>query len=85
MGMRDANLADGSMNQGAAQLHQLLVFRPLPATPARPQTPIRGLFLASASAHPGGGVHGACAANAVRAALRERHLLRAARAARAIR
>jgi phytoene dehydrogenase-like protein len=27
------------------------------------------LFLASASAHPGGGVHGACGANAARAAL----------------
>jgi len=35
----------------------------------RPETPIKGLFLASASAHPGGGVHGGPGANAARAAL----------------
>jgi phytoene dehydrogenase-like protein len=47
---------------------QQLVFRPVPGL-GRAETPIRGLFLASASAHPGGGVHGACGANAARAAI----------------
>ena len=36
---------------------------------ARPETPIKGLFLGSASAHPGGSVHGACGANAASAAI----------------
>ena len=64
----DANLVGGALNGGTAQLHQQLVFRPLPGL-GRAETPIRGLYLASASAHPGGGVHGAPGANAARAAL----------------
>jgi phytoene dehydrogenase-like protein len=64
----DASLRGGAINGGTAQVHQQLLFRPTPGT-ARPETPIGGLFLASSSAHPGGGVHGACGANAARAAL----------------
>ncbi len=64
----NANLVGGSKNGGTAQLHQQLVFRPVAGTGGA-RTPIRGLFLASASAHPGGGVHGACGANAARAAI----------------
>jgi phytoene dehydrogenase-like protein len=64
----NANLVHGALNGGTAQLHQQLVFRPTPGL-ARPETPVKRLFLASASAHPGGGVHGACGANAARAAL----------------
>ena len=64
----NANLVGGDVNGGTGQLHQQLVFRPVPGL-ARPETPVPGLFLASASAHPGGGVHGACGANAARAAL----------------
>ena len=64
----DRNLVGGAINGGTAQLHQQLVLRPVPGS-GRPGTPIPGLFLASASAHPGGGVHGACGANAARAAL----------------
>lgn len=65
----DENLVGGALNGGTTAVHQQLVFRPIPGT-GRPETPVRRLYLASASAHPGGGVHGACGANAARAALR---------------
>ncbi|WP_046494207.1 phytoene desaturase family protein [Streptomyces odonnellii] len=65
----DSNLRDGAVNGGTTALHQQAVFRPLPGT-GRPETPVKGLYLASASAHPGGAVHGAPGANAARAALR---------------
>jgi phytoene dehydrogenase-like protein len=65
----DANLWGGAVNGGTTAVHQQFVFRPVPGT-GRPETPVRGLFLASAGAHPGGGVHGAPGANAARAALR---------------
>ena len=64
----DANLHGGALNGGTARLHQQLVFRPVPGL-GRPETPIAGLFLASASAHPGGGVHGGPGGNAARAAV----------------
>ncbi len=66
---RNANLIGGSINGGTSQLHQELVFRPVPAMRGRAATGVSGLYLASASAHPGGGVHGAAGANAARAAL----------------
>ncbi len=65
---RNANLVGGAIGGGTMALSQQLVFRPVPGL-GRANTPVRGLFLASASAHPGGGVHGACGANAARAAL----------------
>ncbi|EWT02096.1 FAD-dependent oxidoreductase [Intrasporangium oryzae NRRL B-24470] len=65
---RDANLVGGALNGGTATLRQQLVLRPVPGL-GRPETPVEGLYLGSASAHPGGGVHGACGANAARAAL----------------
>jgi phytoene dehydrogenase-like protein len=65
---KDANLEGGAINGGTSALHQQMVFRPTPGT-GRPETPVAGLYLASASAHPGGGVHGAPGANAARAAL----------------
>ncbi|QBX55808.1 NAD(P)/FAD-dependent oxidoreductase [Nocardioides seonyuensis] len=64
----DANLVDGAVNAGTSALHQQLIFRPVPGL-GRPETPVEGLYLAGASAHPGGGVHGACGWNAARAAL----------------
>ena len=65
---RDANLHGGAINGGTAALRQELVLRPVPGM-GRAETPIKGLFLGSASAHPGGGVHGTPGANAARAAL----------------
>ncbi len=66
----DANLVSGAINGGTAGIHQQMIFRPFTGT-GRPQTPIVGLYLASASAHPGGGVHGACGWNAARSALHD--------------
>jgi phytoene dehydrogenase-like protein len=68
MERENANLVGGAINGGTAMLHQQLIFRPL-AGFARPETPVKNLYLASASAHPGGGVHGAPGANAARAAI----------------
>lgn len=65
---QNANLVGGDISGGTAQLHQQLVLRPWIGF-ARAETPVKRLYLASASAHPGGGVHGACGANAARAAL----------------
>ena len=65
---RDENLINGALNGGTAGLQQQLIFRPIPGA-GRAETPIRGLFLGSSAAHPGGGVHGACGANAARALL----------------
>lgn len=82
---RNANLIGGALNGGTSQLHQELVFRPVPAMRGRASTGIPGLFLGSSSAHPGGGVHGAAGANAARAALWEHRTRRVRSAARTLR
>jgi phytoene dehydrogenase-like protein len=64
----DESLVGGDISGGTSQLHQQVLFRPVPGL-ARAETPVAGLFLGSASAHPGGSVHGACGANAARAAI----------------
>ena len=64
----DANLVGGALNGRTAQIYQQRFCRPYVGF-GRPETPVRNLYLASASAHPGGGVHGAPGANAARAAL----------------
>jgi phytoene dehydrogenase-like protein len=66
----DPSLVSGALNGGTAQLHQQLVLRPLPGTWG-PRLPIEGLYLAGASAHPGGGVHGSCGHNAAVAVLHD--------------
>ncbi|WP_329063616.1 phytoene desaturase family protein [Amycolatopsis sp. NBC_01480] len=67
-------LAGGAINGGTTAIHQQLFFRPVPGT-GRADTPVDRLYLAGASAHPGGAVHGGPGANAARAALaRSGHL-----------
>jgi phytoene dehydrogenase-like protein len=62
------NLVGGDLGGGSARFPQLLFNRP--AFPYfRHRTPVRGLYLASASTHPGAGVHGACGFNAANTAL----------------
>ena len=73
---RNANLIGGALGGGTSQLHQELVFRPVPAMRGRAATGVPGLFLGSSAAHPGGGVHGAAGANAARAALWQHRLSR---------
>jgi phytoene dehydrogenase-like protein len=68
------SLVHGAVNGGTAQLHQQLVFRPVPGLGGA-STPIDRLFLGGSSAHPGGGVHGAPGSNAARAALARDGLL----------
>ena len=62
------SLNAGAINGGTAQLHQQLVFRPVPGLGGA-ATPVDRLYLASSSAHPGGGVHGGPGSNGARAAL----------------
>lgn len=67
----DENLVGGDLGGGSAQFDHQLIFRP--AFPYfRYRTPVQGLYLASASTHPGAGVHGACGFNAAHQALRDR-------------
>jgi phytoene dehydrogenase-like protein len=64
----DENLVGGDLGGGSACFGQQLFFRPV-FPYFRYRTPVRGLYLASASTHPGAGVHGACGFNAARMAL----------------
>ena len=69
LGRSNPNLIGGDINGGAANLMQLIARPVLSPTPYR--TPLRGVYLCSASTPPGGGVHGMCGYHAARVALRE--------------
>jgi phytoene dehydrogenase-like protein len=70
----DANLEGGDVGAGSYALDQV-VFRPVASLdPYR--TPVRGLFLGSASTFPGGAVHGVCGDAAARHALAEARVRR---------
>jgi phytoene dehydrogenase-like protein len=70
----DPSLFRGALNGGTAAVHQQLVWRPVPGL-GRPELPVDRLYLASSSAHPGGGVHGGPGAIAARVALRDAGVL----------
>ena len=67
---REFGLTGGNIFHGAMPLHQMFFFRPTPGY-ANYRTPLRGLYLCGAGAHPGGGVMGAPGANAAREVLRD--------------
>ncbi|MBX5441534.1 MAG: NAD(P)/FAD-dependent oxidoreductase [Solirubrobacteraceae bacterium] len=69
----DPSLAGGDLGGGSYELDQQLVLRPHPAL-ARYRTPLRGLYVAGASVHPGGAVHGVSGRGAARALLSDRRL-----------
>jgi phytoene dehydrogenase-like protein len=64
------NLVNGDLGGGSNALDQQLVFRPVPGW-FRYSTPVRGLYLCSASTHPGGGVHGMVGRNCAKRVLRD--------------
>jgi phytoene dehydrogenase-like protein len=70
---RNPNLVDGDLAGGSMALHQQLVFRPVRGW-FRYTTPIKGLYLCSASAHPGGGVHGMVGRNCAHRVLHHKSL-----------
>jgi phytoene dehydrogenase-like protein len=65
------NLTGGNIFQGAMTPSQLFSLRPVPGY-AGYRTPIKGLYLCGAAAHPGGGVMGIPGWNAAREILRAR-------------
>ena len=71
---RNRNLEHGDVGAGSYELDQV-VFRPVPSlNPYR--TPVRGLYIGSASTFPGGAVHGVSGHTAARYALAEARVRR---------
>ncbi|NOZ38777.1 MAG: NAD(P)/FAD-dependent oxidoreductase [Planctomycetes bacterium] len=68
---RTFGITGGNIMQGAMSPHQLYCFRPV-AGWADHRTPVPGLYLCGAASHPGGGVMGACGANAAQEILRDK-------------
>jgi phytoene dehydrogenase-like protein len=64
---RNANLIGGDINGGTMDLRRVFA-RPV-ARPTPYRTPLKGVYLCSASTPPGGGVHGMSGYHAARAAL----------------
>jgi phytoene dehydrogenase-like protein len=67
---RTYGLTEGNIFHGDLSLEQLFFMRPVPGW-SQYRTPIAGLYLCGAGAHPGGGVTGAPGRNAAHQALRD--------------
>jgi len=68
---RTYGLTEGNIFHGDLSLEQLFFMRPVPGF-AHYRTPVEGLYLCGAGAHPGGGVTGAPGYNAAHRVLRDR-------------
>jgi len=68
---RTYGLTEGNIFHGDLNLEQLFFMRPVPGW-SQYRTPLKGLYLCGAGAHPGGGVTGAPGRNAAMQALRDR-------------
>lgn len=62
---RDFRMTGGHWHHGDLAVDQMLMLRPVPGA-AQYDTPLPGLYLCGAGAHPGGGVTGAAGMNAAR-------------------
>jgi phytoene dehydrogenase-like protein len=67
---RTYGLTEGNIFHGDLRLEQLFFMRPVPGW-SQYRTPIEGLYLCGAGAHPGGGVTGAPGRNAAHQVLRD--------------
>ena len=72
---RTYGLTEGNIFHGDLTLEQLFFMRPVPGW-SRYRTPIAGLYLCGAGAHPGGGVTGAPGHNAAHQVLRDAKMRR---------
>jgi phytoene dehydrogenase-like protein len=68
---RTYGLTEGNIFHGDLSLDQLFFMRPVPGF-SQYRSPLEGLYLCGAGAHPGGGVTGAPGHNAARQVLRDR-------------
>lgn len=72
---QNPSLVGGDLAGGSYELDQQLLFRPHPRL-CRYRSPLTGLYVAGASTHPGGAVHGMSGRGAARALLADRRLRR---------
>ncbi len=67
---REFRITGGHWHHAELALDQALMLRPVPGA-AQYKTPVEGLYLCGAGAHPGGGVMGNAGQNAAKAVLEE--------------